>query len=216
MVLTSQYPLDKVIYQHTLSIPIPAFDFADVNILHGLAFTPLVRMQWSTDPNFTTAYGPDGGPRDSTGSPGYQTGVYAIGNRIFVTTTNRFATPVTLYIRIFGFMPSNANASVPSTSVQGAKFVFNTAYNYMKLFSKGITSVPSGSAVRTVNHGLGYIPTVMLWGENTLGTFPFVFNNVFPFSGSGEFNIDIDTQNVTYTADSTFDPIVMHHRIYLD
>ena len=70
--------------------------------------------------------------------------------------------------RIWGFLPEDYPTQVnPTDSASAYPFTIDTTKNYMKVFKDGRATVTAGNSV-TVNHNLGYIPFVKVWGgDNT-------------------------------------------------
>lgn len=77
------------------------------------------------------------------------------------------------YYRVYGLMPSTVNKNAPATAKNSKDFIFNTDYNYRKLFASGVFSyndkwTPTGPPVIQpfiVKHNLGYKPQVSSWSE---------------------------------------------------
>ena len=160
LLLTTDKPLDKVVYLHTEAVAIAAYDYNDVTIAHGLSFLPLVNAQWSTSPDFSTSYNIGGGPNTGA-SRSYNTGIAADATNVYINTTNNTASAVTLYFRIYGLMLNTVNDDAPHTASSGDSFVLNTDYNYTKLVAAGtVTGPSSGYQIINVDHSLLYRPQV--------------------------------------------------------
>lgn len=210
MDLSTDYPLDKIIYITTGSFSIPGNDFVDLPIAHNLSFTPLMDGTYSTTPDFSISY--DVG----SGSPyASSTGFFAISNYIDADATNvnfhainYTPSTVTVYYRFFGLMPSNVNALASFTSSTADDFVLNTDYNYTKLLYAGITSTDI-----TITHNLGYRPQVVIWGE-VAGTITKIrfsdVNNPDP-----PYLVKVTNTNVQINMSSS-GVYACHYRIYLD
>lgn len=213
--LNSDYPLDKVIYQDIRSVAIPGYDYNDVTFAHGLGFLPLVSAQWSTASDFSVSYNIGGGP--NTGATrSYATGIAADGTNIYLTTSNNTASAVTLYFRIYGLMPDNVNADVPSTASSGDTFILNTDYNYSKLVTAGrVTGPGSGTSTSTITHALGYRPQVSIWMTRASRVSPYLLNQVTatPFDAV---TAHVTTTALVFTFTSVLEAYEMHYRIYGD
>lgn len=168
MHLHSDFPLDKVVYLHTRTVAVGAFSFNDQIFPHNLPFTPLVLAQWSFSSTFDTAYDANSGPRFSGGGTLlFQSTIQSDATNITIFNTNNQGSPVTVYWRIYGLMPSTVSESAPFTASTADDYIIDTDQNYSKLFLSGVTasSGTAGSSV-TVEHGLGYRPQVLVWSED--------------------------------------------------
>lgn len=209
--INSDYPIDQIIYIYSGSVLIPAFDFNDVTIPHGLPFTPLPMGQWSTTSDFSVSYEISSGPLGGTPYT-VNTGIEANATNIIFSNNNNTGSPITVYYRIYAFQPSNASGDSPHTKSQDADFIFSSDYNYTKLLSSGVTGTLGAGAATAVTHSLGYYPQVMAWKEKTGVITPLVFAGL---DGGGH-SAQVTTTTVLFTA-STSDPSsLFHYRIYLD
>lgn len=160
LILDTDYPLDQVIYLKT-----GQFSGSGTSFAHNLGFTPLIVGTWSTSSTFPISM--------EGGYPGYEvfdpTAEYiTFGANSTNISINRLTSQTgTRYFRIYGFMPTNVNVDVAETVSQSNNNIFNTDYNYTKIFLEGIAT-PSGSAT-TINHNLGYRPQVSAWIEQASG-----------------------------------------------
>jgi len=214
MLLTSDYPLDKVIYLVEGSTAVSGFGFVDIDTPHGLPFTPLPMGSWSTDSTWDVSYELNSGPL-TAGSLTYETSVSANSTNVRFSANNNTGSSVTLYYRIYALAPNSADdLDVSFTSNQDTSFILNTDLNYTKLFeSSDFTEPSTGGApvLRSFFHGLGYAPQVLLWKE--------VSSQVTPQNGTdvdfGDVVVEITSTslNVTFT---TFSSTKIYYRIYLD
>lgn len=215
LLISSDAPADKVIYQLEYSVTLASFAFSDDHIPHNLGFTPLMNAQWSTSPTFDTSYNISGGPLIGP-DRAYNTGIDADGTNVNISTFNRTGSSVTLYFRAYGLMPSNASVDVPFTSFAGDDFIINSDYNYTKLLLEGIQPLPAGTATYTIPHNLGYKPQVGLWITNSsIVTAPYILNT-FGVLSTGWVVTRIDDNNLYIDTDATTDAMEMHYRIYSD
>lgn len=212
---SSDYPMDKVVYQVKYTAPIAAFSPGDFQFEHGLGFAPLLDARWSTSPLMTTTYNLHSGPRASDNSVLYQTNVEADDTYVYIYTINQTALPVTLYFTIYGLMPSGVDAEAPFTGFDGDDFVLNTDYNYTKLLTAGTAAIAAGTNTVTVDHNLGYYPQVSLWKEQG--------GIIEPWWGSGvivgfpsDVIITITTTQLVIASYGTFSDSIIHYRIYVD
>lgn len=211
MLLSSDYPLDKVIYMHSGSRTLPAHDFADINISHGLPFTPLMAGSWTTSSNWDVSYEINSGPR-ANGNIIVNTGLSSDSSQVTLSLSNTQPSSQTVYYRLYGLEPSTSSATVaPTVGIAANQFVMNTDYNYSKLFMSGTVSRGSSGTV-SVTHGLGYRPQVDTWYDQGG-----VNRRVNGRSASATVYVEVTTTQVIYTV-TLFSPqtITMHFRIYLD
>jgi hypothetical protein len=218
MHVSSDFPLDKVVYMHTRNFTISAFNFSDQIFAHNLPFTPLVLGQWSFDSTFATAYDPNSGPRIGAGGTLLlSTTLQSDGTNITIFNTNNQGSSVTVYWRIYALMPSTVSETAPFTASTADDFTIDTDQNYTKLFDAGATAFSStpGSSV-TVSHGLGYRPQVLTWAENS--TFTFWMGSYSQEDPSGNTRCRVGTDNITLIRSSTFLPSStrFHYRMYVD
>lgn len=151
--LNTDYEMDKIIYFRSGTLNAGQYD---VDIAHGLGFTPLVFGVCAFNSDFSDARGV---PYESlTQSDTVQFTAQANSTNVRISYINTSGSPSKIYYRLYGFEPSNSSATVAPTSSNASKFILNTDYNYCKLFKKGTASVGN-----TVSHRLGYIPQVLAW-----------------------------------------------------
>lgn len=212
MLISSDFPLDKVIYIGGHQVTLGNFENEFIAIPHNLGFTPLVTAQWSTDANFSVAYGINGGP--SVGADrAFDTSIDATGDVINLLTQNRSGSSATIYYRIFAFVPSNVNPESDFTSVVGDDFIINTDYNYMKLFDTGVSTIGVGQTV-SISHGLGYYPRVMVWHTFGSGLRPHFLN--YADESIGLFVRLTTTELILHNKDTFSGSLQVHYRIYSD
>lgn len=177
-------------------------------------FIPLAKGNFSTSPDFN--------PTNEIGSttilyaipvPIVQVSMSISNDRMSLTSLNRTGSGVTVYYRIYAFMPSDINVDVSPLSLSRADILFNSDETYLKVFSSDFVTI-SSSAV-TVTHGLGYIPYVEAWAGNDTIKYPLplVFS---PIDTYGRTAVTANDQTVTFYPDS-FNSITRYdYRIYLD
>lgn len=220
--ITTDYPLDKIIDYKSGSFTLPGFDGGtDVNIPHQLSFTPLPLMDWTTDATWGTKYETGAGPVGTSGYL-YNSGVSSFPTLYRLTFRNNTPTPVTIYYRIYSFMPSNVNEIAAFTNNLGQNFLINSDNNYAKLYLNGIANVPAvGSGVGTtlISHNLGKRPQVLLWGiGNFVGTYPvsgqIVEDSSTPFGLFDSYWFEVTADNLVIYNRNTAK--TLHYRIYVD
>lgn len=216
--LNTDYPLDKVIYRSTGSFAIGAgFATASASISHGLSFTPLPVLQWSTSSDFSVVYEAGSGPAPDdiiSNIVGIAVDCTADSNSIDISASNFNTSAYTIYYRVFCFMPSDVNADVNSTQDEGDNFVLNTDQNYAKLFDSGKLLLSSST---TVTHSLGYEPQVFMWIESAAGT---IFTPFTALNNSSATSADQQGYKVTDTQiefkELSPSYLYGHYRIYAD
>ena len=157
--MTSDYPMDKIIYFHegeydfSRSLITPA-----AIIPHGLPFAPLVFAVFSLDNWQTTLTEPNESPNTICVVDSTNINLYA-----YRGAGGRFK------IRIFGFEPSDSSAILSPTSAQASSFILNSDFNYLKLYmaDKGVVD---GSGNAAINHNLGFVPIALVWYEYLSGS----------------------------------------------
>lgn len=156
----SDYPMDQVVYLGS-----GQFSGSGTSFAHNLGFTPLIVGTWSTSSTFLVSM--------EGGFPGYEvfdpTAEYVIfgANSTNISINRLTSQTATRYFRIYGFMPTNVNIDVAETASQSNNFIFNTDFNYTKIYLEDVAA-PSSSAT-TINHNLGYRPQVSAWIEQANG-----------------------------------------------
>lgn len=217
MLVSSDFPLDKVVYMHTRTVVIAAGSFNDQVFAHNLGFTPLILGQWSFDIDFTTAYDANSGPRfGSGGTLLFASALHSDAANITIFNTNNQGSSVTVYWRIYGLMPSTVSAIAPFTASSADDFIIDTDQNYSKLFLSGVTasSGTAGSSV-TVSHELGYRPQVLVWSEDA--NYVTWVGSYAQEGSSGNNRCRVDTSNIVLIRSSILSSSTrFHYRIYLD
>jgi len=215
--VNSDYPQDKVIFLASGSTSLGSyFSAASVNVPHGLTFTPLPRMVWSTSSDFSVCYEAGSGPapqnvlRYNLGITG---DIYSDATNISINFTNFISTAYTIYYRIFCFAPSNVTVDIDSTSSSGDNFILNTDQNYLKLLSSGKVALTSNTV--TVDHNLGYIPQVDAWIEDGSGLiYPPQSNGSILYPSFGITGYVATTTQLIFYGYSAYS--FGHYRIYTD
>lgn len=159
--LNTDYEMDKIIYFKSGSLNANQ----QIDVSHNLGFTPLLFGVCAFNSDFTD---PRGIPYEYTTQGNRITfDARSFSNKITLAYDNFAEGAPKMYYRLYGFEPSDSHAKVGATSKYSKQFILNTDYNYCKLCKKG--TLP-GSDTQTVNHNLGYIPQVLVWGESSYGT----------------------------------------------
>lgn len=201
--------MDKIAGYYTGSIVSPAGgEGTTVTIPHTFGTYPLTTVKWSTTADFSVSYD----ETDIVNIGGLFIFSYSTTTNIIFSGYNNNATPVTIYYRIYCFLPSDEDIDVTSTQSGLDDFVINTDYNYPKVFLQGNTTTNPA----TITHSLGYYPQVDVWYVDT------TVNRCYHFTGS---NIPADSVYANVTISTTylkmFQPwhpttIKWYYRIYVD
>lgn len=201
MLLSSDYPLDKIIYMRSGSFSVPAGGGLGASdaIEHILPFTPLIIGTWSTDSDFTTSKECFVSGWEGVDPNLPYVSVKSDGTNVTITAFNPGGSAITAYWRAYGFIPSDADLDAEATAALADQFQFNTDYNYTKLFKAGIALA---AATTTIDHDFGYRPQVIAWLK-TGSSFEQI--NVSGY-------IKVTTTQVIITAPSND----VHYRIYAD
>jgi len=215
MFLSTDYPIDKIVFTLESSVSVAAFGFADIDTPHGMAGIPLVNGFWTTDPTWSTSYEINTGIYIN-GNLAYRTGVASNSTNVRFSMNNQTGSPVTLYYRIFAFSPEDdSDFDAGATNIYNS-FKLNTDYNYPKLYATGRWNEPStggGYVTRVIfNHNLGYVPQVQAW--QTLGGFTSPITGADAVTGSTTGMEVTETQLIFYF--STFSASTIYYRVYLD
>lgn len=218
LLIDSDNPLDKVILlkSDTLVFSVSGTSYT---FNHGLSFTPLIKVVWSTNSDFSVTYSVGDGPvSSSVFSPFIPMLSMAKANSTSVTL--EFSNPDTVptaYLRVYGFMPSNVNVDASFTSSSAENFTIDSDYNYTKLYMSGVTASSStGSSTESINHNLGYYPQVESWYEQS--GYIWVLNSASIFNGVEYYSsANITTSTLTYIREQfPSSAIAFHYRIYED
>lgn len=221
--LNTDYPLDKIIYMTSGSFTANVTFSGTYDISHSLGFAPLPIMQWSLTSDFEICY-----EISSSGTVGWES--YGLSARVLSDNTelrisyyNNTGGNKTIYYRIIGFMPSNINVDVDPTAIAADNFVFNTDYNYLKLYMSGIMELNTTIGVSTsVTHNLGYIPRVFCWEELGTTESPLIVPmgggvEYKPIKGEGNGTIVTTTQLTAVSpTGGYYQAEALHYRIYYD
>lgn len=216
---SSDFPLDKVVWIHERSETVNSMN-QFITFAHGLPFTPLIRVVWSTNSSFSTTYGVGDGPVGGAGGfiPFDPILGAAWADSSDVTLVASAVSSYTMYIRVYAFIPSNEDVDADFTVDDADNFVLNMDYNYSKLLMEGRTDnlTTLGQSV-TIDHNLGYYPQVELWYEQNGNIQVFTRSNPLDYAYYIEFSGKVTpTQLVLRRDNSTVGGQRFHYRIYGD
>lgn len=213
--ISSDFPIDKVIYRSAvIPFPVPAFDFRPLSVPNpvGKLFLPI--SQFSLTSDFSgSIYDINSGAWDG-GFQSYQTAISLGVSSIDFVCSNNTASAITIYIRLVGLPIDGLDYSgVPYTNEYQSLQV-NTDDNYMKLLQSSSVNVAVG-ATATIDHGLGYPPRTLIWGEQSGTIFPVTaILRDFVFGDSG---ITPSLSNTSLSIkNDLLSPATVHYRIYTD
>lgn len=207
MLLSSDYPMDKVAYIKEGSLLIKNGDI-QLPVAHGLPFAPLLLGSWSFTPDFETAY---------------EFGSFAFANRELSqvsTTTNSTnilfgslfpdESARMIYYSIFGYAPSDYTGKI-LIPPQRKGLKFDSRKNYLKLFDADVVNLSSTPIL--VPHNLGYEPTVIVWLEGNGGIEKHTVDGSDPASNVS----NVSTTSLSLRDSSGIGSYTKaHYRIYLD
>jgi hypothetical protein len=220
--LTTDYPLDKVVYLNSGSatVPFPTAGFL-VTIPHHLPFTPLVSGNWALTSNFSVSYEYGSGtfPSNNAGAQLFniKMDIYADATNVYVSPVNVSGSPAVIYYRIFGLEPSDSQADLPFTASAGDSFVLNTDFNYTKLYVEEVITSPSKPSTQTILTNLNYRPQVMPWLSNSLGNrLPVDYTQISAGGTPVDYGVVITVNTVDYQLDALSTVTRIDTRIYID
>lgn len=149
-ILDSDYPMDKIVFigEYTVQ-PTEIPDYFTAN--HNLGTLPLIIGIASND-NWQT----------TIPLPALDIGidVYSDNTKIMVVNMS----DSTYSVKVFGLTVESDNSDFSATSDLAQSYILNTEYDYMKLLMSGEFQFDSAKT-KTVQHNLGYVPTVLAWEE---------------------------------------------------
>lgn len=227
-IVTSDYPIDKVVYKDAFAGAVPqAFSMSDAVLFtfpHGLPFKPLCIGTYSED-NFKTSYEFGNSPyyfNATFGQYGQRIGavVESDATNVYVHAIS-FDAARTLYFRVVGLLPSNYSVGASVNSTERANgLLFNSDDNYLKIYLQGVIDINDSGAFGLTNypvtHNLGYIPNALFfteWGG--------VVRNLGSENFIGVSGIDAFAWLTTTDAVMSVDPyfagnLKLHYKVYLD
>lgn len=161
--VNTDYPMDKIIYMNSGSFTATTSGLGDIDAIeHGLPYRPHIAGSWSLNSDFSTSkefYIPTYADLD-----GVYVECYTDDTYVRIYSQNYSGSNKTIYWRIYGFMPSGITETASSTSSLSSDFVFNTDYNYSKLWYSDL--IPYSASPTVVTHNFGYRPQIMAWWKD--------------------------------------------------
>lgn len=217
--LTSDYPLDKIVHLVEGSVTVPGTDKATTTKPHGLPYAPLVAGNYSDLSDFSAAYEFKSGPLAPPNpiSPyKYDFSAYSDGTNIIIESGNVVSTSaVTLYYRLYCFAPSDQNLESEPTNQGVDNFMLNTDFNYTKLALADVFDQAANTSFdptfHVVTHNLGYIPQVSFWVE----TDGIIRNNPIASPTDRGVVCNVTSTSLVFSFISTLASRV-HYRVYHD
>lgn len=212
--LTTDYPLDKIVY---LASGLTNFTgFGDYSFDHNLPFTPLTALSWSYAADFSVSYFNNGGPLSSNPYTVRDQYITCEANDAQITLRSYGPNTMTnVYYRIYGFMPTDVEASVSATANIADNFVLSTDYNYPKLILNSYFDYAANVTINTaIAHNMGVIPTVICWSQSSSSTGQV---NATGDDINGLWSISADTSNINFHLDqfNNLSSGRMHYRGYV-
>lgn len=154
-IIDTDYPVDQIVGSDSGSFTRNESNYLTPHtVSHGLPFTPLYIMQWSTNSSFVPAYSEQLMPDGS--SPLLEAQTDSSTTFLYSAIPSGGGT-VTFYYRVVYFMPPDVDENVNETASSYNDFVFNTDRQYPKVFKQGKTT---GG---TISHDLGFLPLTDYW-----------------------------------------------------
>lgn len=217
MIMTTDYPLDKVVYLHRGTLNFSSS--LDYVISNPFDFTPLIKVVWSTNADFTTTYGVGDGPLSTSPSFPFLPNL-SVAKADASAITLQFGNPGSVssaYIRMYAFMPSTVSSDVSFNASAGDAFVINSGYNYSKLYRAGVTASSStAGSSETVSHNLDYYPQVEAWYEKS-GVIYSMAQIFMSGSTLATESFELTTSNLIFRRNPSLSGSErFHYRIYLD
>lgn len=212
--VSTDYPLDKIIFKASGSVTVASGGFSDVYTNHNLPVLPLLKGVWSFTSDFAITY--------FMGSPLYadtddvDVSVQSNATQYRILANNNSASSKTIYWRIYGVMDTTNTSTIDFTANEADSFALNTDFNYTKLYLSGDVNIASSTQV--INHNLGYRPQVDVWFELALVPGQYAFYDLGVGNDNGVFNsVKISTTNLTFSKGSLGGLSTNYkYRIYLD
>lgn len=159
---SSDYPMAYFVYHNTSSIDVPASSGGvvasnTITIPHGLSFIPLLVGYWSDNANFTNTNDLN---VEMYGGDYKEVSVTADDTNIYITGRNGRNSGITLYVKLWAYMPPDANGDVQSVFDE-SNYLFNTDITMLEIAKSGVVKYEDDSKV--VYHNLDYVPYCRIW-----------------------------------------------------
>jgi|SRR5882757_594111 len=140
-------------------------------------------------------------------------GVFQAYAQNFYDNVHATGTAYTVDYKVAFLAKDDQNAITPIPTNEILNYL--SSFNYQKIFASD--TFANGGSPTVVAHNLGYVPKVRAWGTSTLGS-PFISGSMLSYDwfGGSNFNVKIDTTNVTFDAITGYGTVNIDYRIYLD
>lgn len=220
--LSTDFPLDKVVFFSSGSFTVPNMTLGRVDIPHDLSFTPLAFGNWSLTSDFDVSYEFGSGP-PNTSNP--QSSAFRLDPRLTSTSSivrveqgnYFFGGTATIYYRVFCLQPTTAAPTpIPFTNAGVDDFMINTDQIQVQLIDAGIHDFPNvfGASyiVTLLDHNLGYRPQVMAWIERD----GFIEHKYMAATGFGSVDVIPTTTDVSLRVVASSLGGRLHYRIYVN
>lgn len=233
LLLSTDYPTDKIIryiegsyttngveWDNVVNIP-----FHEANYLIGAILT------WSYTSDFSNTYS-EGDIQGDIWCKADCGGLVDSGNNISNNTITLWVwprtglPPTTIYYRIIVYQFQDGKLRMSASEADHNDFIFNTDYNYTKIYREGLLPTPNPGQLYTVPHNLGYIPAIIGWGVAYETGYNYISSLMSPiFYPTSSFSPDGYTQNAISVDSSSLyilSPGIhmqtdfVYYRIYVD
>lgn len=208
--VSTDYPPDYVLFplqrNYTIDGSSPSPSSLDT-IPHSLPFAPLVDGVWGFTHDLSDArsivdnYGPN-----LTSMASLIIEVSSDENNIYIYCDN-YEFPYTIrtfYFKLWCYInPSWLGAANPSND--NTNYMFNSDFNYIKLFTASNTTIASSSSI-DIMHNLGFRPRSLVWIREDFGFTP---NNTFQQSRA-----ELFTDRIRINNSFSSSPKEVSYRIY--
>jgi len=225
-----QYRIDQIIGIHTgsfaiaaptaISTPKTASDtfltgFNDTCLIQGI-FSVDGGVSWndfgSYKPNLSTPAQP---VLQTVTCQGWvtPTGTFEAYAQNFYDNVHSTGTAYTVSYKVVFLAKDDQGAITPIPTAELLNYV--SSYNFQKIFLSG-RFTNAGTPI-VIAHNLGYVPKVRAWGTSTSVT-PYPTGSMLSYDwfGGSNFNIEVDTNNVTFDSITGYGTVNIDYRIYLD
>lgn len=162
--VTSDYPMDIIVWDYTGEIVANPGDERTVNLPHELPYAPLTFGIYSIDDGETwVSFG------ESVADNKLTVNSSSDGTNVTISYISLNSAPaVTALYKVWAYAPAGSGASAPSI-IGESRFHINTDYNYSKLVYAGTWDAQVGNDIVMYEHNLGYVPQAQYWLETTTG-----------------------------------------------
>lgn len=226
--LTTDFPLDKVVYLKSGSFTMSAATSGVFSFPHNLSFAPLCSGSWSLTPDFSVQYEYGSGtfPSENISISSFNQILSLSDNffgntgganttNVYIAWQNSSASATTVYYRIFAFGPPDIDYVAAPTASSGDNFVLNTDYNYTKLYINSARQVAAGNTYSVPYNG-GNVPQVSVWFTRTSDSKVIPYDTQNIISSGYSYIVNINSISLSLSTESPTIINKLYNRIYLD